>query len=214
MSTFGLKLIAIISMTIDHVGAIFFPDIIVFRIIGRLAFPIFAFLLVEGFINTKNVFKYASRLLIFAFISEIPFDIAFKDKILEFSHQNVMFTLFIGLVVIYLCEKYKKWFHRITVGIIGMGIAYFLKVDYTFVGIFMIFAFYLLRKQKLQNIIAQGLINLVVVGGTQMYGVLSMIPISFYNGKTGRFKFKLFFYIFYPAHLLLLYYIKKQLKGE
>ena len=185
-----------------------FPDFIIFRIIGRLAFPIFAFLLVEGFFRTKNVFKYATRLLGFAFISEIPFDLAFEGKVLEFSHQNVMFTLFIGLIVIYLCERYKNWFHRIMVGIIGMGIAYFLKVDYTFVGILMIFVFYLLRKQIVQSVIAQVLINLVVVGGTQMYAAFAMIPISFYNSKSGKFKMKMFFYIFYPAHLLLLFFIK------
>lgn len=208
MSIFILKLIAIISMAVDHVGAILYPDIIVFRIIGRLAFPIFAFLLVEGFFNTKSVSKYALRLLVFALISEVPFDIAFTGKILEFTHQNVMFTLLLGLIVVYLCEKYKKWFHRILVGIIGMAIAYFLKVDYTFVGIFMIFAFYLLRKRILQSIIAQGLINLVVVGGVQMYAVFAMLPISFFNGKVGRLKMKMFFYIFYPSHLLLLYYIK------
>ena len=208
MSTFNLKIIAIISMGIDHVGAILFPEQIAFRIIGRLAFPIFAFLIVEGFFYTKKVYKYGIRLLIFAIISEIPFDLAFEGKFLEFSKQNVFFTLFLGLCMVYLLDKYKNIAHRALTGIGCMVVAYFLNVDYTFVGMIIIFAFYLLRKQKIQSIIAQILINTFTAGGIQIFASLSMIPISIYNGQLGRFKMKYFFYVFYPAHLLIIYSLK------
>ncbi|MFA7532979.1 MAG: TraX family protein, partial [Tissierellaceae bacterium] len=92
MNVFILKLIALTSMIIDHYGAIFHGDVILYRIIGRLAFPIYAFLLVEGYFHTRNVKKYGLRLFIFALISEIPFDYAFYGG-LSFVHQNIFFTL-------------------------------------------------------------------------------------------------------------------------
>ncbi|NLC03985.1 MAG: TraX protein, partial [Tissierellia bacterium] len=96
MSILILKIIALISMVIDHYGAIFQSGIDIYRIIGRLAFPIYAFLLVEGYTHTRDVKKYGRRLLIFALVSELPFDLAFYGK-LSFTHQNIFFTLFIGL---------------------------------------------------------------------------------------------------------------------
>jgi hypothetical protein len=92
MSVLVLKTLALFTMVIDHYGAIFQSDIIIYRIIGRLAFPIYCFLLVEGYFHTSNIKKYAARLLIFAFISEIPFDLAFFGHV-GFEHQNIFFTL-------------------------------------------------------------------------------------------------------------------------
>ena len=98
MSSLVLKITALITMIIDHYGAIFQGNIIIYRIIGRLAFPIYCFLLVEGYTHTSNIKKYASRLIAFAIISEIPFDLAFFGKI-GFEHQNIFFTLFIGCLL-------------------------------------------------------------------------------------------------------------------
>lgn len=99
LNSFQLKCIAVITMIIDHTGAVLFPDNMTLRYIGRIAFPIFCFLLVEGFFHTRDVRKYMLRLGMFAVISEIPYDLAFRDTVIEFEHQNVFFTLFIGVVM-------------------------------------------------------------------------------------------------------------------
>lgn len=244
MSTFVLKLIAITAMLIDHIGAILFPDVIILRIIGRIAFPIFVFLLVEGFYHTKNYKKYLTRLGVFALISELPFDIGFYRYLYgedffgslreAFSsqaaartfigrllqHQNVFFTLFIGLILIYLLKMIEtKYKEQILVSnildalltVAFCAIALFMRVDYDLSGILMIVAFYLFRGSK-------GLITitLFILNGTlfrfnnavtiQAFSILSMIPIAFYNGKKGK-DIKYLFYAFYPVHILLLYFI-------
>ena len=99
LNTFTLKMIAIISMLVDHIGHIFFPEVMIFRIVGRIAFPIFAYVLAEGIYYTKDITKYMMRLGIFALLSEIPYDLAIMGSMLEFSHQNVFFTLFFAVLM-------------------------------------------------------------------------------------------------------------------
>jgi len=216
MSTFALKLIAITSMLIDHVAAVFIPanswPYLICRLIGRLAFPIYAFLIVEGFYHTRNIKKYLLRLGIFALISEVPFDLAFYNKWFYGKHQNIFFTLFLGLLTIYLINmaenKYKE--KMLVVNLVNTAItlascflAVLLKTDYKFTGILLIVAFYLFRGNKLMSAI-----TMVILSGNiiQAFSALSIIPISFYNGKKGR-NIKYLFYVFYPAHLIILYLI-------
>lgn len=92
MSAFTLKLIALVTMIIDHVGAIFFPQFIWLRYIGRLSMPIYAFLLVQGYMHTRNFNRYALRMGIFALLSEVPYDLLFQGTWLEFQRQNILFT--------------------------------------------------------------------------------------------------------------------------
>lgn len=214
MSSFVLKLIAIITMFIDHFAVVFIPwssDLYIpLRLIGRLAFPIFAFLLVEGFYHTRNIKKYLTRLGIFAVISEVIFDLAFYKTYFYKEHQNIYFTLFLGLLTIYLMSMTERKFQNnlLLVNLINAGItlvscfiAQFLNFDYRFMGILLIIAFYLFRGKKF----LLALTMLVLSGDLiQAFYIFAMIPIAFYNGKKGR-NIKYFFYVFYPAHLLVLY---------
>lgn len=216
MNVLVLKLIALTSMIIDHYGAIFQSGVDIYRIIGRLAFPIYSFLLVEGYTHTKNVKKYASRLLLFAIVSELPFDLAFYGK-LEFTHQNIFFTLFIGLIVIYLLDnKEGKYNFNNNLLILGAGfIALLTSVDYNFVGIIYILTFYYTKHypnpKKIYN---QALIifltNLFILGFRQQFALLALSLIYFYNGNLGpKNKFlQVLFYAAYPLHLIIFYIIK------
>lgn len=211
VSTFALKLIAILTMAIDHTGAVLFPEYIFFRIIGRLAFPIFCFLIVEGYFRTKNIYKYGLRLLVFAFLSEIPFDLAFSNTYIDLSHQNVFFTLFLGLMVIYIGDKTLYIVNKVIICFVGMGLAYILQTDYSLFGILMIFSFYVFRKRKDIMCVSQFVINVFLIGQIQMFAVFSLIPICLYNGRKGYGRLKFVFYLFYPTHLCILYILKELL---
>lgn len=205
-NNFTLKMIAIAAMAIDHIGAILFPQYLGLRIIGRIAFPIFAFTLVEGFLHTKDVKKYMMRLGILALISEVPFDLAFYGAPLEFSHQNVFFTMFLGIAMLYLYLKnISRWKQFIVV--LGMLLlADFLCTDYSSAGLLMIFWYYQFRGKRIWQLIGMALINIFYMGYLQVYACFSALPIAMYNGERGP-KCKWFFYWFYPVHLLILYLI-------
>jgi len=239
MSSFTLKMIAIITMLIDHIGAIFIPENTllntIFRGIGRLAFPIFVFLIVEGFYHTSNIKRYLARLGIFALLSEIPFDIAFYNSnysganlvreinkgayaaVLKrmMQHQNVFFTLFLGLLLITLINRTEKKFSKQTIYssmmIAALTLAFcflalLLRTDYDFAGILLIAAFYLFRGNKALLTMSLLIVFGGIFEGISILAVLSMIFISLYNGKKGK-DIKYFFYIFYPAHLLILFIV-------
>ena len=127
LSGFDLKIIAVITMIIDHAGAFLFPQAKILRIIGRISFPIFAFLICEGYEHTKDVKKYMLRLLLFAVISEPFFDLAMSGTIFSLNNgQNVIFTLLIGVVTIYFCERNGTWIWSM----IGMVAGDFIAGDY------------------------------------------------------------------------------------
>lgn len=207
MNTFCLKMIGIFSMFMDHLGLTFFPNCIWMRAIGRLAFPIFAFLLVEGFFNTTNNKKYIIRLWVFAFLSEIPFDLLFENKVFALESQNVFFTLCFGLVLLNLFSRFRSHTARIILAAYTCVICELLHTDYGAIGIIIILWFYLTRDKKWWKIFGVVIINAVFMGGLQIYAVFALIPILFYNGKPGV-KCKKFFYIFYPGHMLFLLLLK------
>lgn len=206
-----LKLIACLSMFIDHLGAVCFSGMMGFRIIGRLAFPIYCFLLVEGAVHTHDMKKYILRMGIFALISEVPFDLAFYHRLVYTGHQNVFFTLGLGLLAIWFLEHpieqldIPDVLYKLLVIIAAGLIAEFFNTDYGFTGIAVICIFYYLRGQpQLKYPIAA--ILLAAMGGVEFYAVLVLIPILLYNGQRGR-QTKVMqygFYIFCPAHLLLI----------
>lgn len=235
-----LKIIAITTMLIDHIGAAILGRLLLvhgineinaadpagtiqwlnenavlywsytaMRLIGRVAFPIFCFLLIQGFLHTRDVTKYALRLFAFALISELPFDLAFRGKI-DFSYQNVFFTLFIGLLTMiafrWIEERlnWRQW-QRIALYIAalagGIMLAELLKTDYAGKGVICIMILYIFRKTKVQQIVAG-----CVAFCWELTAPIAFLPIAFYNGKRGL-NIKYFFYAFYPVHLLILYLI-------
>lgn len=204
INSFVLKIIAVVSMTIDHVGAVIFPTYMWLRVIGRIAFPIYAFLIVEGYYHTGNIKKYLARLGIFAIISEPFFDYALFNNAFYIKSQNVFLTLFLGLLMICICEKekYNKYSWLI---MIGFGVlASLLCSDYGIFGIMMIYTFYVFRGQFLSQFIIMAVINGLFMNKWQTYAVLAMIPIGLYNGLPGKHRMKYFFYIYYPLHLAII----------
>lgn len=206
LNSFQLKCIAVITMIIDHTGAVLFPTNLLLRYIGRISFPIFCFLLVEGFFHTRDVRKYIVRLGAFALISEIPYDLAFRRTVLEFEHQNVFFTLFIGVIMMYVLEKSAELPIKVIDVLLAMWFASFLCTDYRFKGILLIAIYYFLRENRLGKFGFGAVWNFIWNWKVQMYGAIASIPIALYNGQRGP-SMKYFFYVFYPAHLLVLYFL-------
>lgn len=208
LDSFQLKCIAIVSMALDHTGAVLYPSQIWLRCLGRIAFPIFCFLIVEGFFHTRDVRRYMGRLGVFALISEIPYDLAFRGVPLEYAHQNVFFTLLIGIGMVVLLERNREWPVKAVILLLAMWLAVLIRSDYNFRGVLLIFVFYIFHESRWLAVTAGGFWNFLYQGVIQKYGVLSVLPLALYNGERGR-KMKYFFYIFYPAHLLLLYGISR-----
>lgn len=224
-----LKIMAVVIMLIDHIAASLIKPIrfnlrysnppvgdflcMIYpwmRSIGRLAFPIFCFLLVEGFLHTRNVKKYALRLFLFALISELPFDFALSTQLFYWPHQNVYFTLLIGLLVMIGVQyfdykpperKYDRYlFLLLQVAICAAGLLLARKIccDYRHKGVFLIIVLYFLRSDKnLQSIFG------AITISWEASAPLAFVPIWLYNGERGL-KMKYFFYWFYPGHLLIL----------
>lgn len=223
MNSFVLKIIACITMFIDHIGYVIYGKPSWLNCIGRLSFPIFAFQISEGFSHTKNVTKYLQRLFIFALISQIPF-MLFYSLINDDFIFNVLFTLFFGLITIvaYNCNKIFGIFITLFLSIS----AHFLNFDYGFYGVIIIFLFYVFRNNK--SLMIFSFIISTIIKYTPLifqyynYGIdvlkhvftyylpfilstfFSMILIMLYNGKKGP-NTKHLLYLFYPLHLLLIY---------
>lgn len=198
-------------MVIDHAGAYLFPEAEWMRYVGRLAFPIYCFLLTEGYHHTRDVKKYLLRLLFFALISEIPYDMLGKDSLFYWGSQNVFFTLFSGLLMLCFMDWTNSVILKAFILVSFMWIGEYCHFSYRYPGIYMIFAFDYFRDLPFLrdlNIIAANI--RLFTAKSQAAGSLAIIPLSFYNGKRGP-SWKYFFYAFYPCHLLIIYLVKKYL---
>ena len=211
----ALKLIAMICMGFDHVGDHFFPEEVWMRVIGRIAFPIFAFCIAEGFIHTHDRKKYLLRMTVFAAISEIPFDLLTAGKVLELGHQNIMLTFAWAILGLICFEKLKenKWVSYAILLAFAIT-SLLLGMDYNFLALGLIDIYYLLKDKKpylkhMAAIIYHAFLRNV---GIYWFGLLGFLPILLYNGKRGR-GFKWLFYVFYPGHMLLLWAIGILLPG-
>lgn len=217
-----LKWFAIICMLIDHIGAVLVDqttsDYVLLRSIGRIAFPIFAFLLVEGFTHTRNRLKYVRNLCLFALISEVPFDLAITNMAIHFGYQNVFCTLAFGLIAIWAMEyvtvkgteKNLKdgmvTFLTIIPAVAFALCAEYLQTDYGAIGVLAICIFYKYRQKRAVGAtivwIMLSLFNL-----SELFCFPMIVAIKYYNGERGK-QYKYLFYVFYPVHLLLLVAIR------
>ncbi|MCI8505551.1 MAG: hypothetical protein HFI67_05115 [Lachnospiraceae bacterium] len=207
-------------MFIDHLGLVLSAGTPVevwrtMRIVGRLAFPIFCFLLVEGFSHTRDVKKYLFRLGLFALIPEIPFDLVVFRRLWYTDYQNVFFTLFIGLLLLYLYNRFlanTQPIYAVMAVVSMLCLAFLIRCDYGAEGVLMIYLFYFFRFRPLAMCISTGLL-MAFMGGLEVYGIAALPLILLYNGEKGgrrsksrggELAQKYFFYCFYPVHLLLL----------
>ena len=214
-----LKLWAMWSMLIDHAGAVLIENTSLYqitgfrmlavacRLIGRISFPLICFLLIEGFCHTEYRRKYLMRMGCFALISEIPFDLAFFGK-LDLQRQNVFFTLFTGILLLYALEKAETLEHSPLIRSFMMAAAILAgcaaatagRFDYSYMGILLIAALYLFRKDRKKQCIAGAVLSLY-----ELTAALAFILVGKYNGEKGDGRLpRNWFYIFYPLHLLVL----------
>ena len=212
MSSLTLKIIAVVTMLVDHIGFLFFPEQAIFRIIGRVAFPLFAFLIAEGFLKTKDVKEYLKRLSIFAVISQAPF-FFFERLAGEINlNLNILFTLALGVLALIFLAKVKNIFVKV-IGVLGfLAIAHFGGFSYGIYGILSILGSYLFLKNRKAGIVTLSVLPLLEnvrlflmnIFFLQFFAMFSLIPIYFYNGKQGPKISRWLFYWFYPVHMAVL----------
>lgn len=232
ISSCGLHVLAMALMLSDHMWAAVFPNVRILTCIGRLAFPIFAFMIVEGYFHTRNFRKYLLRMLCFALISEIPFDLLYSGLPFYWFHQNVLWTFLISLLGIRVMEHVRQRGKLpLTIAVCFLMVvvcalaATVLMTDFYGFGVLMVFTFYFFRGRKwwcfLGQLVFLWIINVEIMGGmyypVELFGktyevveqglaMLSLIPIWLYRGRKGYSSkgFQYFCYSFYPLHCLIL----------
>ena len=231
ISADALKWIALLTMLCDHVGAVLLPQYPILRLIGRTAFPLFVWLLVEGFSHTSSRKRYLGRMAAFAILSELPFDLALYGRP-DWQSQNVFVTLSIGLQrLIFLERAMDEWDRRREAGenafwqaaeacgiaAAAMVAAELLRVDYGGSGPLLAALFYCYARKKKPGLVfsfllfclSMGLLSALV----EVFGIVSVPLIARYNGIRKRKKKGRLFYLFYPVHLLILYLIHELWKN-
>lgn len=218
MSIFVLKIIAMISMVIDHsryLHPILDNDIT--KVIGRFSFVLFAFILTEGIWHTKDRTKYLKRIVLFAVVSQIPFMI-FRSIVGRYIILNILFTFAIGMILIILIDKQKNEYIKLLIAIVGIVFSILVPIDYGVYGIVLIIIMYYTRKTRLFDL-GFFIINMIYYGNKVVetnYDYKQLVPymigtyltyifLKLYNGKLGK-KVK-FLYLFYPIHLVILFLI-------
>ncbi|MBC5656431.1 conjugal transfer protein TraX [Clostridium sp. BX14] len=227
-----LHIIAMTLMLMDHLWATLLPAREWLTCAGRVAFPIFAFMAVEGYFHTRSFKKYILRMLLFAVLSEIPFDLMYGGTWFYPVHQNVLWTFLLGLLGVWLMEQVRKkgktWMYLLVCVLVvpaGLVLGTLCMVDYYGVGVLTVFVFYFLHGRKwwyfLGQLAALYWLNVELLGGlmypVQLFGMefelcqqglalLALIPIWLYRGRQGYHSkpFQYLCYAFYPVHMLLL----------
>ena len=232
LSAAALHILAMTFMLMDHLWATLLSSQMWLTHVGRLAFPIFAFLAVEGYFHTRSFKRYALRMLLFAMLSEVPFDLMYGGTVFYPVHQNVIWTLLLGLLGIRLMEaaraKGKRWLYVLTcaaVVVLGFALGTLGMVDYYGAGVLSVLVFYVFSRRRWLDRIAQLLclyyLNVVLLRGFQIpvtlgglsfeiprqgLALISLLFIWLYQGRQGPHPkwFRWFCYAFYPAHLAVL----------
>lgn len=229
-----LKVLAMALMLCDHMWATVLPDIGWISNLGRLAFPIFAFQIVEGFYQTHDRKKYIRRMLVFALISEIPFDLMTSGVWFYPFHQNVMVTFLIGLLMLSWMERVRGtlWKYLLVSAVcaaLSIVLGSIVMADYFQFGLLTVLLFYWTRNWKYGWVVQ--LAGMIWIHGIYMgsleltmhlfgqtfvipqqgLAVLSLIPIWMYNGKQGYHSKPVQYacYAFYPVHMLILYFLRQ-----
>lgn len=240
-TSFSLHVMAMIFMLCDHLWGTIVPGNDWLTCVGRIAFPIFAFMIVEGYFHTNNLKKYVKRLFVFSIISEIPFNLAMGSRLFYPVHQNVLWSFLISIGLIHWNEKVKekKLWKRIMVGVLSVCIGYIAGivtfVDFYHAGILTVLAFYFFRQKKWWCYVGQFVclyyINKEILGGfmyeiplfgstfylmRQGLALLALIPIWLYRGKQGLYNkaIKYTYYWFYPVHLLIFGLLKMMIQKK
>ena len=236
LTSASLHILAMAFMLCDHLWGTIVPGNDWLTCIGRISFPIFAFLLTEGYFHTGNRKKYAGRLFLFAVLSEIPFNLAMGSSLFYPIHQNVLWSFLIAFALMNMNEKAKasgKLWLRILAGAGSIVLGYLLglltMVDFYHAGVLTVLVFYFFRKRTWWSFLGQfaclWYINMELLGGfmyeiplfggtfeltRQGLALLALIPIWLYRGRQGYHSrwFRYFCYAFYPAHLLILGLLK------
>ena len=222
----ALKIIAAASMAVDHVGLLFFPGLAILRILGRLAFPIFAFMIAEGCRYTKNRLRHFLGVFLLAVLCQTVYYIVLRD-----TDMCILVTFSLSILMIYGLQHCKEalsdpsltWLRQsgaVLFFLLLVAAVYllnqFMTIDYGFWGC-MVPVFSSLFQQRHEKkaslydtpvhvaMLGLGLIPLALtLGGVQFYSFLALPLLLLYSGKRGKWKMKYFFYVFYPAHLVIL----------
>lgn len=226
MTLFDIKIIALLTMVVDHLGVFVFPDNIYLRLVGRLSFPLFAWAIANGAYHTKNVYKYLLRLGLLGIISQVPYLLLFRAYGNKDPGLNILFTLSLGLVGIILIKKTSNYFVQIFIISLLLLFALLINTDYGIFGVLCVIFFYVYYNNRLKlaisyfilvtifyllplfvNKLFGNIFGITYINLIELFSTLSLLIIFSYNEKIG-YKLKYLFYVFYPVHLTIFYFMK------
>lgn len=223
MSSFALRTLALASMIIDHAGLALFPDVGVFRCIGRLSFPIYCFLIVQGYLHTHDIRAYGRRLLLFAFLSEIPFDLLIFGRTASPMEQNVLFSLLLGLTALHCADSMKdRPMHASAVILLLCMCAMAANVSFGWLSVALCLGMRYADRSRLRLALYTAgslllyTLSLLLSGVTASWVLVSLcalfalIPLLLYNGRRGAHHPMLtfLFYAAYPLHIIILLIVR------
>ncbi len=215
-----LKVIAAIAMVIDHIGAYMLPNLTILRIIGRLSYPIFAYMIAEGFEHTQNRKKYLFRMVAMAVFLQLVYGVVMKSL-----YQCIFVTFSLSIALCMAADNAMKHTNPLNLTLLALSVVgvWFVTtflpdilnktdfwIDYGFFGVMLPVIVFMARTKIAKLIMFTVMLCLLWLdcGGIQVYAFVAAPLIALYNGKRGRLKMKNFFYIFYPVHMAAIYLIQ------